>query len=49
MRYHLTTKAGCLPAQEAIIEEESEANLLAFVEPLDPAIPEASYLWIPVT
>lgn len=36
MRYHLTTKGGSLPAQEAIIEEENEANLPAFVGPLDP-------------
>lgn len=41
MRYHLTTKGGSLLAQEAIIEEENEANLPAFVGPLDPAIPEA--------
>ena len=47
MRYHLTTKGGSLPTKEAIIEEENEANLPAFVGPLDPAIPEASYLWIP--
>ena len=38
---------GSLPTREAIIEEENEANLPAFVGPLDPAIPEASYLWIP--
>ena len=46
--YYVSTRGSSLPGQEAIIEEENEANLPAFAGPLDPAIPQASYLWIPV-
>ena len=49
VRYPITTRGSSLLEQEANIEEENETkNLPAFAGLLDPAIPEASYLWIPV-